>query len=168
MLVFLFVGLGLAAPYVLLSCNPAWLKFLPKPGAWMEKFKIAMGFPMLATVVWLFNVAASDYGKNVFWLGIFLVIVAFAAWIFGEFVQRGRSRKTVAAIVALILLVGGYRLSRWKTNWTGATPMPEPASAGSLKESPDGIDWQRWSPQPSRRRAPPANPCWWISPPTGA
>ena len=64
-LIFLFVGLGLAAPYVLLSWNPAWLKFLPKPGAWMEKFKIAMGFPMLATVVWLFNIAASSYGKNV-------------------------------------------------------------------------------------------------------
>ncbi len=44
-LIFLFVGLGLAAPYVVLSWNPAWLKFLPKPGAWMEKFKIAMGFP---------------------------------------------------------------------------------------------------------------------------
>ncbi|HEY2329436.1 MAG TPA: protein-disulfide reductase DsbD domain-containing protein, partial [Verrucomicrobiae bacterium] len=79
LLVFLTVGLGLASPYVLLSWNPAWLKFLPKPGAWMEKFKIAMGFPMLATVVWLFNVASSSYGKNVLWLGLFLVIVAFAA-----------------------------------------------------------------------------------------
>src|SRR5207244_854981 len=79
-LIFLFVGLGLAAPYVLLSCNPALLKFLPKPGAWMEKFKITMGFPMLATVVWLLNIAASSYGKNVFWLGIFLVVVAFATW----------------------------------------------------------------------------------------
>ncbi|HEV2453199.1 MAG TPA: protein-disulfide reductase DsbD domain-containing protein, partial [Verrucomicrobiae bacterium] len=36
LLVFLFVGIGLAAPYVLLSCNPALLKFLPKPGPWME------------------------------------------------------------------------------------------------------------------------------------
>ena len=72
-LIFLTVGLGLASPYILLSWNPAWLKFLPKPGAWMEKFKIAMGFPMLATVVWLFNIAASSYGKNVLWLGIFLV-----------------------------------------------------------------------------------------------
>src|ERR1017187_5681511 len=42
LLIFLAVGIGLAAPYVVLSWNPAWLKFLPKPGAWMEKFKIAM------------------------------------------------------------------------------------------------------------------------------
>jgi thiol:disulfide interchange protein len=68
------VGLGLAAPYVVLSWNPAWLKLLPKPGAWMEKFKIAMGFPMLLTAVWLFNLAADDYGSNVLWLGVFLVL----------------------------------------------------------------------------------------------
>jgi thiol:disulfide interchange protein DsbD len=145
-LVFLFVGLGLAAPYVLLSCNPAWLKFLPKPGAWMEKFKIAMGFPMLATVVWLFNVAASSYGKNVLWLGVFLVIVAFAAWIFGEFVQRGRGNKTIPAMVALMLLGGGYAFAlERELNWRVA--MPEDSATGSLKDSPDGIDWQRWSPE---------------------
>ena len=145
-LVFLTVGLGLASPYVLLSWNPAWLKFLPKPGAWMEKFKIAMGFPMLATVVWLFNVAASSYGKNVLWLGVFLIVVAFAAWIFGEFVQRGRRHKTAAAVVALLLLVGGYAFALEKElDWRVA--MPETAATGSLKESPDGIDWQAWSPE---------------------
>jgi len=145
-LIFLTVGLGLASPYVLLSWNPAWLKFLPKPGAWMEKFKIAMGFPMLATVVWLFNVAASSYGKNVLWLGIFLVVVAFAAWIYGEFFQRGRKHKTVAAIITLILLVGGYVFALEKQlDWRA--PFVETGSTGSLKESADGIDWQRWSPE---------------------
>ena len=145
-LIFSFVGLGLASPYILLSWNPAWLKFLPKPGAWMEKFKIAMGFPMLATVVWLFNVASSSYGKNVLWLGIFLVVAAFAAWIFGEFFQRGRSHKTAAAIVTLFLLVGGYAFALEKElDWR--TAMPQTDTTGSLKESPDGIDWQRWSPE---------------------
>ena len=145
-LIFLTVGLGLASPYILLSWNPAWLKFLPKPGAWMEKFKIAMGFPMLATVVWLFNVAASSYGKNVLWLGIFLVVVALAAWVFGEFVQRGRSRKGVALAVALILLGGGYAFALEKElDWRA--PYVEAGPAGSLKESAEGIDWQRWSPE---------------------
>jgi thiol:disulfide interchange protein DsbD len=145
-LIFLIVGLGLASPYVLLSWNPAWLKFLPKPGAWMEKFKIAMGFPMLATVVWLFNIATASYGKNVLWLGVFLVVVAFAAWIFGDFVQRGRKHKTAAAIIALILLIGGYAVALEKElDWR--TAMPEADATGSLKESPDGIDWQRWSPE---------------------
>jgi thiol:disulfide interchange protein len=145
-LIFLSVGLGLSAPYVLLSWNPAWLKFLPKPGAWMEKFKIAIGFPMLATVVWLFNIATASYGKNVLWLGVFLVVVAFAAWIFGEFVQRGRKNKITAVIIVLILLIVGYAFALEKElDWR--TAMPEADTTGSLKESPDGIDWQRWSPE---------------------
>jgi thiol:disulfide interchange protein DsbD len=145
-LIFLFVGFGLSAPYVLLSWNPAWLKFLPRPGAWMEKFKIAMGFPMLATVVWLFNIAASSYGKNVLWLGVFLVIVAFAVWIFGEFVQRGRKHKTSAVIVTLFLLVVGYAFALEKElDWR--TAMTETDATGSLRESADGIDWQRWLPE---------------------
>jgi len=144
-LIFLTVGLGLASPYVLLSWNPAWLKFLPKPGAWMEKFKIAMGFPMLATVVWLFNVAGSSYGKNVLWLGVFLVTVAFAAWIFGEFFQRGRARPGLALAVVLLLLAGGYALALEKElDWRHAAPAA-PTTGGSLQESADGIAWQPWS-----------------------
>jgi thiol:disulfide interchange protein/DsbC/DsbD-like thiol-disulfide interchange protein len=144
-LIFLFVGLGLAAPYVVLSWNPAWLKFLPKPGAWMEKFKIAMGFPMLLTAVWLFNLAADDYGTDVLWLGVFLVLMAFAAWIFGEFVQRGRASKGIALIIVLILVIGGYAFAlENQLHWR------EPLVAtdtGSLKNSPDGIDWQPWNPE---------------------
>ena len=144
--IFLTVGLGLSAPYVLLSWNPTWLKFLPKPGAWMEKFKIAMGFPMLATVVWLFNIATASYGRNVLWLGIFLVVVALAAWIFGEFFQRGQKHKSIAAIIALLLLGGGYVFAlEQELDWRTATP--DASATGSLKESADGIDWQRWSPE---------------------
>ena len=144
-LIFLAVGAGLAAPYVVLSWNPAWLKFLPRPGAWMEKFKIGMGFPMLATTAWLFNLASGSYGKNVLWLGLFLVVVAFAAWIFGEFFQRGRKRRGLALAITLVLLIGGYAYAlegqlRWRE------VVAESTATGSLKESPEGIDWQAWSP----------------------
>jgi len=143
-LIFLTVGLGLSAPYVVLSCQPGWLKYLPKPGGWMLQFKIAMGFPMLATVVWLFNVASSNYGKNVVWLGVFLVSVAFAAWIFGEFVQRGRKHQAVAAIIVFLLLLGSYAFALEKElDWR--VPM-ETTGVGGLKVSANGIDWQPWSP----------------------
>jgi thiol:disulfide interchange protein DsbD len=142
-LIFLTVGLGLASPYVLLSWNPAWLKFLPKPGAWMEKFKIAMGFPMLATVVWLFNTAAADYGDKVFWLGVFLVVVAAAAWVFGEFFQRGRSQKKLALAVSLILFFGGYIYAlENKLHWR------EMSAENSMAQLSSGkINWQPWSPE---------------------
>jgi len=144
-LVFLTVGLGLSAPYLVLSWQPAWLGLLPKPGAWMQRFKVAMGFPMLATVVWLFSVASGNYGSNVVWLGVFLVLVAFAAWIFGEFVQRGRLHRTAAAVLTLLLLVGGYVFVLEKElDWR--VPV-ETNGAGALQESAKGIVWHPWSPE---------------------
>ena len=146
LLIFFMVGLGLAAPYVALSWNPAWLKNLPKPGAWMEKFKIAMGFPMLLTMVWLFNLAAGTYGSQVLWLGIFLVLVAFAAWVYGEFVQRGHSHQTLTRVVLAALLIGGYAwLLEGQLHWRDALKLD--GSAVSMKDGPDGIDWANWSPE---------------------
>jgi thiol:disulfide interchange protein DsbD len=144
-LMFLVVGLGLASPYVMLSWQPAWLKFLPKPGAWMERFKVAMGFPMLATAMWLFSLIPLHYGRRTLWLGLFLVILALAAWIYGEFFQRQRTHRGLGLTVALVLLIGGFLYAveaqlRWRS------PVPDTSLAGSLKEGPDGIDWQPWSP----------------------
>ena len=144
-LIFGTVAAGLASPYVLLSWNPAWLKFLPKPGAWMEKFKMAMAFPMLLTVVWLFNLAAESYGDRVLWLGVFLVTMAMALWIYGEFVQRGRSKKVLATIVVLALLAAGYGYAlegqlRWRE------PL-KPMKTNGLAHDIDGIAWQAWSPE---------------------
>jgi len=146
-LTFLTVGAGLAAPYVLLSWNPAWLKFLPKPGAWMEKFKVAMGFPMLATTVWLFTLTQVHYGKRVLWLGFFLVALAVAAWVYGEFVQRGRKRKGLAMGIAAGILLGSYAYAmEGQLHWR--VPLkPTSSSAGSLAESPEGIQWRAWSRQ---------------------
>jgi len=146
LLFFLTVGLGLASPYLVLSWNPTWLRFLPRPGAWMEKFKIAMGFPMLATVIWLMSIAVSSYGRRTIWLGIFLVIIAAAAWVFGEFFQRGRKRLNLALGVVLILVVGGYAYAlEDELQWRKV----QPAGAGDpvLENIPGGITWQAWSPK---------------------
>jgi thiol:disulfide interchange protein DsbD len=148
--IFLAVGSGLAAPYLLLSWNPAWLKFLPKPGAWMEKFKMAMGFPMAATVMWLMNLSRGNYDDNkIVWLGVWLVFLATAAWIFGEFVQRGRINRSVAAIVALATIFGGYvfalekQLDWRRPHMAGVAESPD----GSLTITNDFWQAQPWSPE---------------------
>lgn len=143
-LMFLSIGVGLASPYVILSFQPAWLKFLPRPGAWMERFKNAMGFPMLATAIWLLSILSRHYGNSgVLWVGIFLVFVALAAWTFGEFVQRGTKRRGLALALSFLFLGVGYVVALEKQlNWR--TP-PAPASAGKVTTEPGGIEWQPWS-----------------------
>jgi thiol:disulfide interchange protein DsbD len=144
-IVFLVVGLGLAAPYVVLSWQPAWLKLLPKPGAWMEKFKIAMGFPMLATAVWLYTLATpffGDFGDLV--LGLFLVTLGLVAWVWGQFVQRGRTRRALSVFVSLMIFMAGYCfLLEKELDWRH----PKPFQTQSVGGSEDGIDWKPWSPE---------------------
>lgn len=134
--IFLAVGLGLAAPFVVLCWHPAWLKLLPKPGAWMLRFKVAMGFPMLATAVWIFWFTATRLGQNgVLWLGLFLVILAAAAWVWGEFTQRSPHRGAAVGVVAILLAAGYFGILEGELDWR--TPL--------AKKKPR-LDWQSWSP----------------------
>lgn len=145
-IVFSAVAFGLASPYVVLSCQPAWLKFLPKPGVWMEHFKVAMGFPMLATAFWLYALAAGRFGPSgPVWLGLFLVGVSLAAWIWGQFVQRGRRRQTFAMILSGAVLVGIYVLAlERELQWRAPR---ETSAARTETASKSGIPWQPWSPE---------------------
>lgn len=66
--IFLMLGFGMAAPYLILSYFPAWIRKLPKPGAWMITFKKILAIPMLLTVIWLgwvlsLQLQSSDGGK---------------------------------------------------------------------------------------------------------
>ena len=53
--VFLAIGLGMSSPYLLIGAFPELIRFLPKPGAWMDTFKQVMGFFLLGTVVFLLS-----------------------------------------------------------------------------------------------------------------
>lgn len=54
--VFWAVGFGLALPIVAIGIFPRLVRFLPRPGAWMETFKILTGFTLIGAAVWLFGV----------------------------------------------------------------------------------------------------------------
>jgi thiol:disulfide interchange protein len=146
-LAFTLIGVGLALPFVLLSFFPALQAFLPKPGAWMEKFKIAMGFPMLATAAWLLSQTADHFGsRGPLWVGLFLVLLGLAAWIFGEFHQRGHKARSASLIIALVILGGGYlwALER-ELNWRNPPTDVPGAVTSNHTSSPGGIAWETWS-----------------------
>ncbi|MBQ3454554.1 MAG: thioredoxin family protein [Thermoguttaceae bacterium] len=51
--VYLVIGLGMAFPYLVIGAFPELLRFLPKPGAWTERFRNMMGFVLLGAVIWI-------------------------------------------------------------------------------------------------------------------
>ncbi len=103
--VFFTIAIGLALPVVLLAFFPVLLRYLPKPGAWMQTFKQFMAFPLYATVVWLvwvLGAQTSNDGVAMFLAG--LTLIAMSAWIFGHW--QGYRLRLASVLGALIAAVG--------------------------------------------------------------
>ena len=113
-LVFLFIGLGMALPYLLLALNPKWLRYLPKPGGWMLRVKQCMGFLLIGTLLWLVWILGQMRGVDaIVRLGAMLLVIAILAWIKGSFwtpVSSWRSRflAGTAMLCVLLLAAGAY------------------------------------------------------------
>ncbi|MBM3901685.1 MAG: DUF255 domain-containing protein [Verrucomicrobia bacterium] len=150
--IFLTAGLGLATPYLMLSLQPAWLRYLPKPGNWMITFKVLMGFPMIATAVWLLSQAADQFGESgVFLEGLFLVCVAFAAWVFGQWIQTGTGNRGWSWTLILIALGVGYfgildNQLHWRAPQIARPTASTPGDLTLPRSTKEAIAWARWSP----------------------
>lgn len=84
MVIMLSVGIGMASPYLLLTANPTWMRYLPRPGPWMERFKQFMGFLLMGTVVWLCNVLLALVEPEEFvWILVLLCFLGATAWLLG-------------------------------------------------------------------------------------
>jgi thiol:disulfide interchange protein DsbD len=94
--IFLFLGIGLAAPFLVLAVFPALASKLPRPGAWMLVLQRGLSLPMFATVVWLAWVMLHEAGPSAL-----LLLCLGAAGIGGAL-----SIKTLrpAAVLALLTL----------------------------------------------------------------
>jgi thiol:disulfide interchange protein/DsbC/DsbD-like thiol-disulfide interchange protein len=107
LLMFVAVAAGMSAPYLLLSAQPAWLRFLPKPGPWMVHVKQFMGFLLLATLLFLLYVLGAQRGLDgAIWASCFLLIIAVACWMKGAFIVPTASfAKRAASLVLMLALL---------------------------------------------------------------
>jgi thiol:disulfide interchange protein DsbD len=107
--IFTALALGLAAPYLVLSFQPAWTKLLPRPGAWMEVLKQLTAVPLFGTVIWLVWVYGHLFGTQgvdrVAWLLLSLLLIAIAGWVLGKWPARWLSSIAAVLIVAVALVV---------------------------------------------------------------
>ena len=62
--IFLALGLGLAAPYLLVAAWPGLASHLPRPGRWMLVLKRLLGLAMAATALWLLYALAGQVGRT--------------------------------------------------------------------------------------------------------
>ena len=139
MLMFTVFGLGIASPYVLLTFFPPLIKRLPKPGAWMEIFKVTMAFALFATVAWFMQTFGSQTGVDgVSYMLMGLVVIALAAYFFGIWGEPHiASGKRFAFGYAMPLLIAGAGF------WAVYNGTQQEAMA---KEHSGPIPWVNWNP----------------------
>ena len=141
---FASIAAGMAFPYLLLTAQPGWMKFLPKPGGWMERLKQFMGFPLLATLLWLLYVIGQQRGTEaVVWASAAYLCLALAAWLYGAFLGPLSSArtKTLATLgIALSLFLGlGYFTGNLFARATANAPEK------STSVPADGMPWVPYS-----------------------
>lgn len=136
MLVFLAMGLGLAAPYGLLAAVPAAARLLPRPGPWMNILKGVLAFPMYGASAWLVWVVSLQAGPSgVLAVAAGLVLIGFAAWTLGLAQASGRrfgyAVSAIAAAASIAVLPG---LSIAPNATAAVTEGIEPFTPGRLAE----------------------------------
>jgi thiol:disulfide interchange protein/DsbC/DsbD-like thiol-disulfide interchange protein len=107
---FIAVAAGMSAPYLLLSAQPAWLRFLPRPGPWMVHVKQFMGFLLLATLLFLLYVLGAERGlEGAIWASCFLLVISVACWMKGAFIVPTATvvKRSIVLVLMLALMLGG-------------------------------------------------------------
>ena len=135
LVIFLSLGLGLALPFLLACWWPVAADWLPRPGAWMVTLRQALGFPMLATVVWLLWVLGQQTSIDASAV-LLAALIAFSGlvWALG---LTGGGRHVAAAVFAAVL---AWLLWVWGPVITREAPLADtPAASASTTV------WQPWS-----------------------
>lgn len=109
-LLFGFIGLGLAIPYLIFSFFPRLIRFLPAPGPWMEHLKRFLALPLFAYalyLLWVLN-GLSDQSLSISHLLIGFALITVACWIWGRWTAPHQSTLTrqLGGALSLILFAG--------------------------------------------------------------
>jgi suppressor for copper-sensitivity B len=101
--IFLALGIGLAAPYLLVALLPRLALWLPRPGRWMLTLRRVLGVVLAATALWLVSVLVTQTGlKAALAAGALVAGAAVALWL----LRRPAARRAVpAALLAAAFVV---------------------------------------------------------------
>lgn len=141
--VFAALGLGLAAPFLILTLRPSLLFLLPRPGAWMNTLKQFLAFPVYATVAWLLFVLAQQVDANAL-LGalIGLVLLAFGFWCWRLAAERDGLVRRLGRGLAVLALCGVVAIG-WLATGERAAGVTASAEAGQESFSQARLDQLR-------------------------
>jgi thiol:disulfide interchange protein DsbD len=138
LVVFGALGVGMALPLTLLTWFPGWRRVLPKPGAWMERLKQFLAFPLYATVAWLAWVLGAQVDNDaVVRLLVTLVVLSFALWAWRAYRGGAPGLFSMAALAGL----AGAVFVAWPLYSSSTEAQATPPRAAASSDA-----WQSFTP----------------------
>ena len=135
LLVFEALAMGLALPFLVLTLVPAWRRFLPRPGTWMERLRQVLAIPLYASVAWLVWVVSRQSGPEGAVLVVAgLVLIGAAAWLHHGNLARPRRAVTALALgcIAAAIALG---------------PLVASSASSIATAAPRGARWEPFTPE---------------------
>ncbi len=73
---YFFIAIGMSTPYILILISPNLLKFIPKPGKWLSKFKKFLAIIFILNVVWLLYVLNNqiNFTSLILFIGFLIIL----------------------------------------------------------------------------------------------
>ena len=135
LLVFAFLGLGMALPFILLTWVPALNRRLPRPGQWMEIFKQFLAFPLYLTAVWLLWVAGRQTSVDVVAsIIVGLILTALAAWLWKLNATSALAKLTTSKLLAIACLASAILIPTLALSEVDQEPRWQPYSPERLAQ----------------------------------
>ena len=100
--VFFALGIGMAAPFILVALFPVLATKLPRPGPWMDWLKKFLSLALVATAVWLLSVMGFQVSATAAYIVGGLMAVIAALFVLRRYVSPAMMRAVPAAIVIII------------------------------------------------------------------
>lgn len=141
LIIFTFLALGMALPYAALASWPSFLRYLPRPGYWMETVKQFLAFPLAFACVYFIWVFAKQTSLNgAIALLIALIWASLAAWTYGRLaLKKTKAAWILVCIISAICLFTVY--------WACTTAANVQPTHNSATDTYNGQDITTWSPQ---------------------
>jgi thiol:disulfide interchange protein len=113
LVVFAAIGVGMALPYLVMAAVPGSVARLPRPGAWMLKLKMILGFLLAGAAIWLLYVLSSQVSpERLAAIEVGLLAIALLVWWAGSTGgtrgARAFGRAGVAAAIAGTLYLSAH------------------------------------------------------------
>jgi suppressor for copper-sensitivity B len=108
-IVFFFMGVGLALPYILIMISPSFVKIFPKPGRWIGFVRVILGIFLILTNFWIVWIFFSNGGYNSGFM-LLVCMLLLTIWLFISHRLKLDRTKTFLSVIWMVVATFGITL----------------------------------------------------------